>query len=86
MKILGIEKDAVYKATVCNRCGEVFLRKYIRTDYLDGGFTKHDNFGENPKGWRYHDTTGTLCPDCEELYQSQLQAFMEYTEERENEN
>lgn len=86
MKVPGIEPDAIYKATVCARCGEVLLRRHLGTEYLDGGFTKNDKFEIKPDGWEYHDTTGTLCPSCEALYQSQLQAFMKYTEELKSEN
>ena len=86
MKIKGIESDAIYKATVCARCGELLLRRYLGTEYLDGGFTQNDKFERKPDSWQYHDTTGTLCPDCEALYQSQLQSFLKYTVEAKNEN
>lgn len=86
MKIPEIEQDAIYKATVCKRCGEVLLRKRIETEYLDGGFTTYEKFEDNPDGWKYHAETGDLCPECEALYQSRLQAFMEYAEECESEN
>lgn len=51
MKVPGIEQDAIYKATVCARCSDVLLRRYLGTEYLDGGFTKNDKFESKPDGW-----------------------------------
>lgn len=77
MKISEIEHNAIYKAMVCNRCGEVHLRKYIGTSYLDGGFTKIENFEACPEGWKSHDETGMLCPNCESEYQKHFMQFMQ---------
>lgn len=77
MKIQGIKADGVYKATVCNRCGDTVLRKYIKTDYLDGGYTQLDNYEKAPEGWGYHWDTGTLCPKCNDEYEKCITTFME---------
>lgn len=80
MKILGIKDDKIYKAMVCARCGDAFFREYIGTNYLDGGYTRIENFSERPEGWVDHREIGTFCPVCENIYQSTLQSFMNYTE------
>lgn len=85
MKIPGIEDDVVYKAMVCQRCGEVIFRKYTNTNYLDGGFTQINNFTDKPKDWENHYGIGTLCPVCEKIYKSTLQSFMDYKEVKKDE-
>ena len=75
MKIPGVEDDVVYGARVCGRCGEVTLRKLVKTDFLDGGFTRADEF-ERTVGWAWHADTNWLCPKCEEEYQDSISLFM----------
>lgn len=82
MKIPGIDGKEIYKPLICSRCGETVLLKYMGTKYYDGGYTTKYDFEKWPEGWEHHDTTGTLCPVCENIYQSTLQSFMDYKEER----
>lgn len=84
MKVKGIKTGSIYKATVCQRCGECLFSEYIDTKEFDGGYTRVNEFESVPDGWQRHDTTGYLCPSCEALYQSQLKSFMTYTEECES--
>lgn len=86
MKVPGIKTDSIYKATACQRCGECLFSEYNGTKEFDGGYTRVNEFEPVPDGWQRHDTTGYLCPSCEALYQSRLQAFMKYTEELKSEN
>ena len=76
MNIQEIESDGVYKATVCNRCGDVILRKHISTDLLNG-ITRVDHFENAPEGWEYHTNTGMLCPKCNDEYEKCIKNFME---------
>ena len=80
MKIPGLDTNKVYSPLICNRCGETVLLKYLGTEYYDGGFTARQSFEKWPDGWSHHDTTGTLCPNCEKMYQELLQSFMDYKE------
>lgn len=75
MKIPGVEDGAVYSARVCGKCGDVKLRKFVKTEFLDGGFTRADEF-ERTDGWAWHNDTGWLCPKCEEEYQGLILRFM----------
>lgn len=77
MNIQELESDVVYKATVCNRCGDVILRKHISTDLLNGGITRVDHFENTPEGWEYHTDTGMLCPKCNDEYEKCITTFME---------
>lgn len=86
MKIPGIDAKGIYKPIICNRCGETVLLKYFGTKYYDGGFSANYSFENWPEGWSHHDTTGTLCPDCEKIYHSTLQSFMDYREVKKDEN
>lgn len=81
MKIKGLDAKGIYKPLICNRCGETVFLKYIETKEFDGGFTKQQCFESWPNGWSHHDTTGTLCPVCEKIYQSTLKSFMDCTED-----
>lgn len=69
MKIPGIKNHKIYKAAVCNRCGEVCFREEKETG---------TDFNDIPNGWAYQNDTGTLCPECETLYKEQIAKFMVY--------
>ena len=71
------------KLLTCDRCGEQVFLKYLRTDSLDGGYTRSDNFEETPDGW-YSRNVGKdfvtkyalLCPECNRLCGELLAGFM----------
>lgn len=65
MKVPKIKPDGIYKATVCQRCGEVFFAEFI-----------FDDFEKLPEGWTRHDETGYICPQCEKEYENLIANFM----------
>lgn len=80
MKFPGIENGKIYKALVCNRCGEVYFVKHIGTRHFDGGFTTVEDFEAVQEEWGWHKETGTLCPNCESKYQRYCMDFMQETQ------
>lgn len=81
MKIPEVEDEAVYSARICSRCGEVVLRKLVKTSFLDGGFTRSDEF-EKAVGWAWHYETNWLCPKCEEEYKNTISQFLSKAEKQ----
>lgn len=87
MKIqnINIENGKVYKASICSRCGEVFLAKYIGEKETDGGYTRWADFEKEPEGWKDYFDIGLLCPCCNEEYKYWLDVFMKNTDTKNGE-
>lgn len=75
MKIQNIENGKVYKASICSRCGEVFLGKYIGEKEYDGGYTRYPEF-EEPSGWSNNYGIGFLCASCDKEFKKTISDFL----------
>lgn len=65
------------KLIICDRCGKTQFLHHLKTETLDGGYTKVDKYDKRPDGWEYHSDTGLLCDECEKLYQELLNKFFD---------
>lgn len=71
------------KLLTCDRCGEQIFLKHIKTDALDGGFTKREIYEETPEGWYSRNVSkdfvgkyAFLCPECNRQCGKLLTDFM----------
>lgn len=67
------------KLLTCDRCGATAFLALNGKNYYDGGYTTTDSFEEAPEGWnemRIVDVYRTLCPGCDELWQTVCMEFL----------
>ena len=43
--------EKVGKLVICDRCGQQIFLKYLKTEFLSGGYDYVNHFEKMPEGW-----------------------------------
>lgn len=60
----------------CDRCGKEVFLECTGEGERDGGFARWNLFEDTPAGWQSKTPAGTLCPECNRLWESTFDNFM----------
>lgn len=72
---MELENNGIYKVVMCDRCGKQIFRKFLKTEGIDGGWTKVDHFEPVPTTWGWHEGK-KFCPECTAEYEKLFDDFM----------
>lgn len=78
--------EKVGKLVICDRCGQQIFLKYLKTEFLSGGYDYVNHFKKMPEGWEVRSGVGLLCPVCNADYKKMVDEFMGGSNEDGNES